>query len=63
MLVERFAENPLIEPKDVNPSRDDYEVVGAFNAGAIRFKDEILLLLRVAERPKEAGDTRKLLQS
>lgn len=53
MLVERFAENPLISPSDVPPSRDDYEVVGAFNPGAIRFGDEILLLLRVAERPKD----------
>lgn len=53
MLVERFKENPLIRPCDVPPSRDDYEVVGAFNPGAIRFGDEILLLLRVAERPKD----------
>ena len=43
MLVERFAENPLITPADVPPSREDYEVVGAFNAGAIDYKDEILL--------------------
>ncbi|MBC8377921.1 MAG: glycoside hydrolase family 130 protein [Planctomycetes bacterium] len=52
MLVERFAENPLIAPADVPPSRDDYEVVGAFNPAAIIFGDETLLLLRVAERPK-----------
>ena len=51
MLVERFDENPLIRPCDVPPSRADYEVVGAFNPGATRFNDEILLLLRVAERP------------
>jgi predicted GH43/DUF377 family glycosyl hydrolase len=50
MLVTRLADNPLIEPKDIVPSRDDYEVVGAFNAGAIRYKDRILLLLRIAER-------------
>ena len=53
MLVERFNKNPLITPADVSASRDDFEVVGAFNAGAIKFKDEILLLLRVAERPKD----------
>ena len=52
MLVERFEENPLISPADVPPSRDDYEVVGAFNPGAAVFGDETLLLLRVAERPK-----------
>lgn len=53
MLVERFKENPLIRPSDVPASRDDYEVVGAFNPGAIRFGEEILLLLRVAERPRD----------
>jgi hypothetical protein len=34
-------------------SRDDYEVVGAFNPGAAIFNDEIILLLYVAERPKD----------
>jgi len=53
MLVKRFDENPIISPQDVQPSRDDFEVVGAFNAGAIQFKNEVLLLLRVAERPKQ----------
>lgn len=51
MLVERFAENPLITPEDVPPSRDDYEVIGTFNAGAVEYNGQILLLLRVAERP------------
>ena len=53
MLVERFAENPIIVPADVPPSRDDYEVVGAFNAGAIMYNGQVLLLMRVAERPKD----------
>lgn len=56
MLVTRLAENPLIQPKDIPPSRDDYEVVGAFNAGAIRYKGRVLLLLRIAERPKDKED-------
>ncbi|RKY06457.1 MAG: glycosidase, partial [Planctomycetota bacterium] len=60
MLVERFTENPLITPSDIVPSRDDYEVVGAFNAGATVFNDEILLLLRVAERPKDKADDEEL---
>ena len=56
MTVERFKENPIIRPCDVPPSRDDYEVVGAFNPAATIFNDEILLLLRVAERPKDKAD-------
>ncbi len=56
MLVKRFQENPLITPADVPPSRDDYEVVGAFNPAAVRYGDETILLLRVAERPKNKAD-------
>lgn len=51
MAVIRFEQNPLIRPTDVPPSREDFQVVCAFNAGAIRCGDEIVLLLRVAERP------------
>lgn len=50
LTVNRFAENPVVVPAQVPPSRPDFEVVCAFNAGAIRFGDEVLLLLRVAER-------------
>jgi predicted GH43/DUF377 family glycosyl hydrolase len=48
----RFDNNPLLAPADVKPSRPDFEVACVFNAGAVRFGREILLLLRVAERPR-----------
>ena len=51
--MNRLPDNPLIRPSDVPPSRDDFEVVGAFNAGVARVGDEVLILLRVAERPKD----------
>lgn len=51
MSVFRSPDNPIIEPKDLKPSRSGYEVIGVFNAGVTRFKDEVILLLRVAERP------------
>jgi predicted GH43/DUF377 family glycosyl hydrolase len=51
MKVFRSPHNPIIEPKDVKPSRDDFEVIGVLNTGVTRFGDEIILLLRVAERP------------
>lgn len=60
MLVERFEDNPLIRPQDVVPSRSDYEVVGAFNPGATYYNDETLLLLRVAERPKDKADNEQV---
>jgi len=56
MNVERFVENPLIRPAAVVPSRPDFQVVCAFNGGAIRVGDETVLLLRIAERPKDVPD-------
>ncbi len=35
----------------MTPSRDDFEIVGVLNAGVTRFGDEVILLVRVAERP------------
>lgn len=51
MNVFRSGKNPIIRPEDVIPSRPDFEVAGVFNCGVIRFDGEILLLIRVAERP------------
>ena len=52
----RYAHNPIISPEDVKPSRPDFEVVCAFNPGVIRFGDEVILLVRVAERPVNPDD-------
>lgn len=51
-LARRLAVNPLITPADVKPSLPVLEVVSAFNAAAARVGDEVVLLLRVAERPR-----------
>ncbi|UCD50831.1 MAG: hypothetical protein JSW27_25315 [Phycisphaerales bacterium] len=51
MAVLRAPENPIIGPKDVRPSQEGLEVIGAFNAGVARLGSEVILLLRVAERP------------
>ena len=51
MQVFRSPHNPIIGPKDIKPSREDFEVIGVFNAGVARFQDQVILLLRVAERP------------
>lgn len=47
----RHPDNPLITPATIRPSRPDLEVIGAFNAGATLYRGEVLLLVRVAERP------------
>jgi predicted GH43/DUF377 family glycosyl hydrolase len=51
MNVFRSPHNPVIVPEDVKPSGDDFEVIGVFNAGVTRLEDQVILLLRVAERP------------
>lgn len=51
MNVNRYQENPLVTPASVTPHRPDFEVIGTFNAGVTTFNGEIIMLLRVAERP------------
>jgi predicted GH43/DUF377 family glycosyl hydrolase len=54
-MIQKYPGNPIVKPTDVPPSHPDLRVMGAFNPGAVRFGDEVLLLMRVAERcePKE----------
>ena len=54
MLLKRHFERLLLSPSDLTPLRDDFEVVGVFNPGAILANGEVILLVRVAERPREA---------
>lgn len=55
MPIQRSPLNPIIRPQDVPPSFPDWEVLCAFNAGVTRLGDEVVLLLRVAERPRDQG--------
>lgn len=50
-MFKRHDLNPLITPQAVKPSRPDFEVIGAFNAGVTTYEDEVILLIRAAERP------------
>lgn len=47
----RSENNPVLSPHMVKPSVPDWEVIGAFNAGIAQYKDEVIMLVRVAERP------------
>ena len=51
-LGRRLEENPILTAHDVKPSLPTLEVVSVFNAATARVDDEIILLLRVAERPR-----------
>lgn len=52
-MIHRFPNNPLIIPEQVKPSRPDFEVLCAFNPAATLFNGSKLLLVRVAERPRQ----------
>jgi beta-1,2-mannobiose phosphorylase / 1,2-beta-oligomannan phosphorylase len=51
MRTSRAAENPVLTPAMIRPSRPDFEVVGTFNPGVTRYEGDVLLLVRVAEAP------------
>ena len=52
MLTRRF-QRLLLRPGDLTPTRPDFEVIGVFNPAAIWHDNEVVLLVRVAERPRE----------
>ena len=54
--VRRAESNPIITPADVIPSRPEFQVVGAFNPAAIEVGGETLLLVRVAEAPRDVPE-------
>ncbi len=55
-IARRLPENPLITPADVLPSQPGFEVISTINAGVTRLDDEVVLLVRVTERPIQGAD-------
>lgn len=53
----RHPANPILTPASVTPSSPDLAVVGVFNAGVAVSEGETVLLLRVAEAPRDLPDT------
>jgi predicted GH43/DUF377 family glycosyl hydrolase len=52
-MLKRNFERLLVRPEDLSPSAAHLEVIGAFNPGAIEMEDGVVLLVRVAQRPRE----------
>lgn len=50
-LAKRFEQNPLLKPRDINPSMEGMTVECLLNPGVFRYEKKIWLLIRVAERP------------
>lgn len=53
MTIRRICTRLLLRPEDLAPTDDRFEVAGVFNPGAVRTGGEVVLLVRVAERPRE----------
>jgi len=51
--IQRLFNACLLRPVDFPPSRDDMEVIGVFNPGVVATEADVVLLVRVAERPAE----------
>jgi predicted GH43/DUF377 family glycosyl hydrolase len=52
-LARRCAENPILKPGDLRPSRAGMKLECLLNPGAFEFEGKTWLLLRVAERPEQ----------
>lgn len=52
-MIQRNLQQLLIRPEDITPSDEALEVIGAFNPGAAAYDGDVVLLVRIAERPRE----------
>lgn len=53
-LAERFDQNPILKPEDLQPSVPGMEVTCLLNPGVFQYRDKVWLVVRVAERPVQA---------
>ena len=51
--IPRIFSQRLLSPEDLAPSREDLEVIGVFNPGAVQLDGQVVLVARVAERPRQ----------
>ncbi|HUH28037.1 glycoside hydrolase family 130 protein [Gelidibacter sp.] len=49
-IANRYLKNPILSPKDLNPSNPNMIIECLLNPGVFKFQDKIGLLVRVAER-------------
>ena len=52
-IARRFAQNPLLSPRDLKPSMDGLEIACLLNPGVFEFEGKTWMLIRVAERPRQ----------
>lgn len=59
-IARRFPENPILRPADVRPSIPQMQIECLLNPGVFRFKNQIWLLCRVAERTRQDDNSLKI---
>ena len=52
MSLQILRDKVILSPTDLKPLCQDFKIVGTFNPAVVRFNDEIMLLVRVAEWPR-----------
>ncbi len=52
-IAKRFAENPLLSPKDLTASTEGLEITCLLNPGVFQYQNKTWLIVRVAERPAQ----------
>jgi beta-1,2-mannobiose phosphorylase / 1,2-beta-oligomannan phosphorylase len=55
-VPKRVLTRLLVQPGDIGPRFDGFEVIGTFNPAAIEFNGGVALLIRVVERPTESRE-------
>jgi predicted GH43/DUF377 family glycosyl hydrolase len=50
-MIRRISEARLFRPEELKPLRDDDTMIGVFNPGAAKVQNEVVILVRVAEKP------------
>lgn len=56
-ISERFPENPLLSPADLQPSIPGLEIACLLNPGVFQFDGKLWIIVRVAERPPQQEGT------
>ncbi len=52
-MIARLSDALVLQPRDIQPSRVGWEVVGVFNPAVVAVDDGLVMLARVAERPSQ----------
>jgi predicted GH43/DUF377 family glycosyl hydrolase len=53
-ILKRCIKNPILRPQDLKPAIEGMEITCLLNPGVFKMNGKIWLILRVAERPKQA---------